>query len=191
MIFGKDRTKSKTDERELNSRRGSVVCIKRRRSSLPAIAQGEGAELRELACSDQCNAAHFFRSLFFAECLDFAPVVLAAPLPAGPMLHLISPLRLHCFLSTFVGRVAIRDVRAPSLWLQRHPRRIYAGRSSTPSVRQRAGAASYYDAPQNTGTERPFVHDLDSPGLLLDVVIRPLIVCTGLTRCTVGGPLYE
>jgi hypothetical protein len=119
MIFGKDRTKSKTDERELNSRRGSVVCIKRRRSSLPAIAQGEdaGAELRELACSGQCNAAHFFRSVFFAECLDFAPVVLAAPLPAGPMLHLISPLRLHCFLSTFVGRVAIRDVGAPSLCL--------------------------------------------------------------------------
>src|SRR5262249_15762578 len=80
--------------------------IKRRRSSLPAVAQGEdaGAELRELACSGQCNAAHFLCSLFFAECLDFAPVVLAAPLPAGPMLHLINPLGLHRFTNEVTGR---------------------------------------------------------------------------------------
>jgi hypothetical protein len=76
---------------------------------LLAIAQGEdaGAELRELACFGQCNAAHFLRSLSFAECLDFAPVVLADPLPMQPMLHLINLLRLHRFLPTLVGRVRL------------------------------------------------------------------------------------
>src|SRR5262245_62952516 len=118
------------------------------------------------------------------------------------MLHLIRPLRLHCFLSTFVGRVAIRDVGAPSLCLPETSERDLSGFMPGGALRrqlgQRAGAASYYDAPQNTGTEMPFVHDLDSPGVLLDVVIRPpivctgirpLIVCTGLARGTVGGPV--
>jgi hypothetical protein len=67
---------------------------------LPEIAQGKDAraELRKPACFGQRNAAYLLRSIFWAECLDFAPVILAAPLTVDPGLHLINPLGVHRFL---------------------------------------------------------------------------------------------
>src|SRR5262245_38601647 len=87
------------------------------------------------------------------------------------------------FLPTVVGpdRLPQWTIWEPRAFgYQRHPRGIYAGRSSAPSVRRRAGAAFDYGVPQNTETEMPFVDDLDSPGVLLDRATSPLIMRTRL-----------
>jgi hypothetical protein len=71
--------------------------IELRRASLFEIAEFEdaGAKLRKPAFFGQSETAYLLRSLFVAGSLDLAPIMLAIPLPIGPMLHLINPFRLH------------------------------------------------------------------------------------------------
>jgi hypothetical protein len=61
---------------------------------------------------------------------------------------------------------AVGDMKPRAFGYQRHPSGIYAGRSSAPSVKQRAGVALHYEAPQETETEMPFLDDVDSPEVL-------------------------
>src|SRR6516162_8314641 len=55
------------------------------------------------------------------------------------------------------------DMAPRAFGYRRHPSGIYAGRSSAPSVKRRAGVGLYYEAPQETETEMPFLDDVDSP----------------------------
>src|SRR5262249_57181991 len=75
----------------------SLRRVKRRSRALLEIAERQHprAQLRQPARFGQRAPAHLFRRLFCGAGLDLAPVVLAAPLAVGPMLHLIDALRLH------------------------------------------------------------------------------------------------
>ena len=57
--------------------------------------ENTGAKLRKATCFGQSETTDLFRSLLFGSGLYLLPIMLAIPLPIGPMLHLINPFRLH------------------------------------------------------------------------------------------------
>src|SRR5262245_42807365 len=74
-----------------------VRCVERRGAALLEIAEGQhaGAQLRERSLVGQRKTAHLLRRFFRGAGFDLAPIVHGAPLPVGPVLHLVSLLGLH------------------------------------------------------------------------------------------------
>src|SRR5262249_60601953 len=71
--------------------------VERRGAALLEIAEREdaGAQPRERSLVGQRKTAHLLRRLFGGGGFDLAPIVHGAPLPVGPVLHLVSLLGLH------------------------------------------------------------------------------------------------
>src|SRR5215470_12228329 len=85
------------DARRASAYRRLFRRVERRRAALLEIADGENArtQLRKPAVLDQSSSAHLLGGFLGAGSLDLAPVVLRAPLPVGPKLHLVGSSRLH------------------------------------------------------------------------------------------------
>src|SRR5262245_20637236 len=73
--------------------------VERSGAALLEIAEREdaGAQPRERSLVGQHKTAYLLRRLFGGGGFDLAPIVHGAPLPVGPVLHLVSLLRLHVF----------------------------------------------------------------------------------------------
>ena len=54
-----------------------------------------GAQLRKPACLRQSESTDLLGGLFFALGFDLLPIMLAVPLPIGPMLYLVNPVSPH------------------------------------------------------------------------------------------------
>src|SRR5262249_58447577 len=76
---------------------GLLGRVERGRAALLEVAEAKNAcaQLCEPACFTQRQPAHHLGRFPLAAGLDLAPIVLAAPLPVRPMLHLVGPLCLH------------------------------------------------------------------------------------------------
>src|SRR5262245_4478406 len=76
---------------------GLVRRVERGGAALLEIAEGQhtSAQLRERALVGQRKTAYLLRRFFCGGGFDLAPIVHGAPLPVGPVLHLVSLLGLH------------------------------------------------------------------------------------------------
>src|ERR1700704_654037 len=112
-----------TDRRATLPHRASSLLgrIERRRAALLEIAEPQDArtQLRKLAGLGQRQAADQLGRFCFAAGLDLPPIVLRAPLPVRPVLHLIGPLRLHSISPTSRARACgVRPVFGDNLAYQ-------------------------------------------------------------------------